>query len=165
MGENSMMKKILLLVSFFFLIFISSCSSNNTETVRLRIIAASDNQNDINDKNVVKNAIKELFDDRDISYQLLNEKNLKEKLFDKLDYSLFSKLKIKKTISHFEAKSYKGKFIPSGDYETLLILIGDGNGHNFWTLLYPEYYGLEFEETNEIEYRSYFYDLLKGEKK
>ena len=47
MGENSMIKKILLLVSFFFLIFISSCSSNNTETVRLRIIAASDNQNDI----------------------------------------------------------------------------------------------------------------------
>ena len=91
-----MIKKILLLVSFFFLIFISSCSSNNTETVRLRIIAASDNQNDINDKNVVKNAIKELFDDRDISYELLNEKNLKEKLFDKLDYSLFSKLKIKK---------------------------------------------------------------------
>ena len=50
--------------------------------------------------------------------------------------------------------------IASGNYETLLIEIGDAKGHNFWTLLYPEYYGYEFEETNEIEYRSYFLDLF-----
>ena len=50
--------------------------------------------------------------------------------------------------------------IPSGNYETLLIEIGNAKGNNFWTLLYPEYYGFEFEETNEIEYRSYFYDLF-----
>lgn len=61
----------------------------------------------------------------------------------------------------FPAKSYNGEFIPSGTYYTLLITIGKGNGNNFWTLLYPEYFNISFEDNNEIEYRSYIYDKFK----
>ena len=79
---------------------------------------------------------------------------------DKLNNEFYNKLTLKKCISFYPAKTFNGKFIPSGNYETLLIEIENAKGNNFWTLLYPEYFGYEFEESHEIEYRSYFYDKL-----
>ena len=32
--------------------------------------------------------------------------------------------------------------------KTLVITLGKGEGDNYWSLLYPEYYGVGFEEVN-----------------
>ena len=46
--------------------------------------------------------------------------------------------------------SLNGKVIPSGIYDTLLITIGEGEGSNYWSLLYPEFFGITFEDIDSI---------------
>lgn len=154
------MKKIFLLISLLLVLFSITSCNNNEDKMRLRIIASSNQEEDLKDKTLIKNTIKELFEEGIISYESLNVDNLKYHLSKKLDWNLYKKLKIEKCKSYYPAKAYKNEIIPAGDFETLLITIDKGEGHNFWTLLYPEYFGYEFEENNEIEYRSYFYDLF-----
>lgn len=151
------MNKIFLIFLLFILLFICS-SCNETEYIRLRIIANSNEIEDVEEKTLIKEAIKQLFDKNELNYQILSVDNVKNKLQDVLPSNLYNKLIITKCISYYPAKSYNNKFIKSGNYETLLIEIDEAKGNNFWTLLYPEYFGIEFEETNEIEYRSYIYD-------
>lgn len=154
-----MNKKILILIILLLFIILSSCSKQN-ESKRLRIIAESTSTNDVNDKITIKNIIEQLFTEQTINYNTLTCEELNYYLSLRLKKDLYQKLTIEQTISYYPAKAYKGQMIPSGNYETLLIKIGKGEGNNFWTLLYPEYFGYEFEENNEIQYRSYFYDLF-----
>lgn len=64
----------------------------------------------------------------------------------------------------FPPKSLNDEVIPGGTYESLVITIGRGEGNNYWTLLYPEYYGITFEDINtgEVEIKSYFWELLNS---
>lgn len=154
-----MKKKLIIYFLIILVLTISSCSKDNNYK-RLRIIAESNEQIDINNKTLIKDIIKDQFEKENLSYETLEVDNLKQILAKNLNRELYSKITIEKCISYYPAKSYKNKMIPSGNYETILITIGKAEGNNFWTLLYPEYFGYEFEENNEIEYRSYFYDLL-----
>ena len=61
----------------------------------------------------------------------------------------------------YPAKSFDGKFMASGTYPTLLILIDDGLGSNWWSVLYPEFFNVSYEASSEIEYRSYIIDKYK----
>ena len=40
--------------------------------------------------------------------------------------------------SEFPQKSYEGATFPAGKYDALKIIIGDGNGQNWWCVLYPQ---------------------------
>ena len=154
-----MKKKLIIYFLIILVLTISSCSKDNNYK-RLRIIAESNEQIDINNKTLIKDIIKDQFEKENLFYETLEVDIIKQILAKNLNRELYSKIAIEKCISYYPAKSYKNKMIPSGNYETILITIGKAEGNNFWTLLYPEYFGYEFEENNEIEYRSYFYDLL-----
>lgn len=151
------MRKLFLL--FIIIILIITCTScNQEEYLRIRIIANSNELIDIENKTIVRNTLKNLFENNELTYHTLTVSNVSDKLNKYLSNDLYSKLTISKCISYYPAKTYNNTFIQSGNYETLLIEIGKAEGSNFWTLIYPEYFGVEFEETNEIEYRSYIYD-------
>ena len=150
----------LVILNLLIILALSFSSCKEKEYVRLRIIAEDNSESSLNQKNIIKETLKELYEDNIISYENLNVNTVTNYLNLKLEKELFNQLKISNTVSYYPAKTFDGKMIPSGNYETLLIEIGNAKGNNFWTLLYPEYYGFEFEETNEIEYRSYFYDLF-----
>ena len=62
----------------------------------------------------------------------------------------------------FPAKVLNGKLIPSGTYKTLLITIGSGQGNNWWSVLYPEFFGINYEDSDEIEYKSFIYEILNS---
>lgn len=104
----------------------------------------------------MKEAVKDIFlKEPQIEYhQILTEikKRIKEPFVESIHVAFCDET--------FPAKSYDGQFVPSGSYPTVLIVIGEGKGKNFWTLLYPEFFQISFEDDNEIEYRSYFYDLF-----
>lgn len=153
------MRKIVIL-NLLIVLALSFSSCKEKEYIRLRIIAEDNTESSVNQKNIIKEKIKELYENNIISYENLNVNTITNNLKLALDKDLFNQLKISNTISYYPAKTFDGKIIASGNYETLLIEIGSAKGNNFWTLLYPEYYGFEFEENNEIEYRSYFYDLF-----
>lgn len=150
------MKKLMFIILIIICLFTSSCTKKE-EYIRLRIIAEDETNEAVSEKIKIKDLIKDGFDEELLSYKSLNVQTLKEYLRTKLDTNLYQKLTIKKCVMNYEAKAYHNKIIPSGKYETVLINIGKGKGKNFWTLLYPEYFGFEFVETNEIEIKSYFF--------
>lgn len=131
-------------------------SNNLDNELRLRIIANSNSDIDQNRKMIVKNTIIEIFNE---CYNI-NEKELLINLKNKINEDWVESISVKLTNVYYEAKSYDGRFIPAGYYKTLLIMIGEGKGKNFWTILYPEFFNVTFEDKNEIEYRSYFYDII-----
>lgn len=148
-------KFILLTVVFFLLLSLFSCK-NKDDGLRLRIIANSDSLVDQEEKEYVKSIVKKIFEeDIDITINELKVK-LEMDTKDKINHTL----KIEYKIESFPAKAYKNKFIPSGNYPTILITIGEGEGKNFWTLLYPDFFNISFDDNNEIEYRSYIYDEI-----
>ena len=64
--------------------------------------------------------------------------------------------------NYFPEKEYKGVKYKSGNYESLIIKLGDGLGDNFWCVLFPPLCLLEVEETtsSEIEYTSYIKEII-----
>ena len=135
-------------------VLLMSCTEINTNDIRLRIIANSNSDNDQIVKNNVKEYLKNYLKDKDI-----NNLDLK-KLESLLNENFQDRIKVERKFVMYEAKSYNNKIVQSGKYDTILITIEEGLGKNFWTLLYPEYFNVSFEDDNEIEYRSYLYDII-----
>ena len=132
-------------------------ANNNEEGMRVRIIANSNSDIDKKEKEVVKKELEEILNE----IENLDVELIRQELNNRLNDELATKIKVEVVNSYYEAKTYENKFIASGSYKTLLITIGEGKGNNFWTLLYPEYYHVEFEESNEVEYHVYIVDLIK----
>lgn len=153
------MKKILVsILTILYFLFLFGCTTQvNSNELRLRIIANSNSEVDQAKKKEMKEYLKNNLQEELVNLQL-------EKMQAKLKEAFPNDaIVVEKTIIGYEAKTYQGKIIPSGYYETVLITIGEGKGKNFWTLLYPEFFNISFEDDHEIEYHSYFYDLFHKE--
>ena len=102
--------------------------------------------------------IKELSKD-----DVINKVNIVEQLVDEYGNKNNLVISVEFGVTSFPPKELNGKIISGGEYETLLVTIGEGKGNNYWTVLYPEYFGITFEEiySGEVEIRSYFYDVIK----
>ncbi|MBR6689007.1 MAG: stage II sporulation protein R [Clostridia bacterium] len=65
-----------------------------------------------------------------------------------------------------EDKKYNNKLMEAGTYLSLKVIIGDGNGENWWTLLYPSLpneLSIEDSLSNEnIHFKSKIFELFKG---
>lgn len=142
-----------ILVTFIYLFALGSCSKENKE-VRLRILANSNSVIDQNIKIEVKEYLRNYLNNKSILLLDLNT------LEQDLNLNFSNNIKVERKKVSYEAKTYNNKIIPSGIYDTILITIDEGKGKNFWTLLYPEYFNISFEENCEIEYKSYFYELF-----
>lgn len=171
------MKKIitvfLLIVVMFFIL------SNKTEEViipssaiRFRVIANSDSKEDQQIKKEVRDTLqKELYtkliDTKTINEAriLINEdltnidKNVQQTLKEK---NLDLKYNINYGINHFPEKKYKGVTYQEGDYESLVVTLGEGSGKNWWCVLFPPLCLLEAEEeqSDEVEYKSFIKELI-----
>ncbi len=155
---EKIIKRILIIcITIFYLLFLYGCTNQNDNELRLRIFANSNSELDQQLKKEVKSFLEENLQDELI---LKDCKAIEDKLNN---HFLNAKIVVKQGKVKYEAKSYKGKIIPSGYYDTILITIGEGKGKNFWTILYPEFFNISFEDDKEIEYHSYFYDLFNKE--
>lgn len=148
-------KKLTIVLLLILLFSLNGCTTKN-DSVRLRIVANSNSELDQTNKYKVKEVVKiALNNNMNISCDELLQEIKKE-----IKEDFVNTITVKYTMETFPSKSYQGEFIPSGTYYTLLITIGEGKGKNFWTLLYPDYFNISFEDDNEIEYRSYIYDMI-----
>lgn len=149
-----MKKRILQILLTIMYLIILPCCTNNSDELRLRIVANSNSIEDQEFKIEVKNFIANYLENKNVlDIDILALEEVLKKEFEDL-------IIVEKRFVSYEAKAYQGKFIKSGMYETILITIGSGKGKNFWTLLYPEFFSISFEEDHEIEYRSFIYDKL-----
>lgn len=145
------MKKVIYAILFLCLIcFIIYNFNNKTPTfddsIRIRVVASNNNQSSIKLKEQVKDAILNYLKYNSVDYYKINE----------LVAEITTDYKMEERYEDFPAKVIKNKIIPSGSYKTLVITLGDGLGSNWWSLLYPEYFNLTYDDFKEIEYKSYF---------
>jgi stage II sporulation protein R len=142
------------------------------EAIRLRILANSNSSYDQDIKNKVSNNIQYqmynlLKDTKNIDSArtviLSNMSSIDNKINETLkneNYTLGYKLDY--GYHEFPEKEYKGVKYKEGEYESLLVTLGSGEGNNWWCVLFPPLCLLEAEEneTNEVEYKSFVLELI-----
>ena len=141
------------------------------EAIRFRVIANSNSINDQNNKIIVRNNVqskllKLLKDTENIETArgtLIENKDEIDKIVkDTLkEYNISDKYEIKYGKNYFPEKKYKGTIYPNGEYESLVITLGQGNGDNWWCVLFPPLCLLVAEESTEkVEYKFFIKELI-----
>lgn len=137
------MKKIVFIIVFLFVLLINFTDTNDSEEIRFRVIANSNEQNDQELKMKIVNKLK----NENISLDNLGI------LKSKVEYIVLSnnynyKVDVCIKNQEYETKYYNNKIIEGGTYKSVVITIGEGKGNNYWTILYPQYFNIGFEDVN-----------------
>lgn len=164
------MKKIIIILFMITLVgmFIKKDSEiiipNNA--IRFRVIANSNTLEDQQEKLIIKNNIEKKI------YTLINDarstdevRNVLESNMDKIKEMIDSynvPYELNYGYNYFPTKNYKGIMYKAGNYESLVITLGEGMGQNFWCVLFPPLCLLESdkEDTSDIEYQFYVKKIL-----
>ena len=137
-------------------------------SIRLRVIAASNSIKDQNDKIIVKSALEETINKLKLSknYDSVDHymENNKEIIDEKIKKLVNEKNKNISFTSnygynYFPEKEWKGVKYPSGNYKSYVITIGNGEGENWWCVMYPPICLLD-NEMEDYQYRSLIKDIL-----
>lgn len=172
-----MKKYIILILSIIFIFYVyNNVEAEETiipdEAIRFRVIANSNTIYDQNIKiqvrNVIQNKIFELLkgvDDIDetrnimkSNVDLLNQ--LTEETLNKLNYDM--DFKINYGYNYFPEKKYKGIKYKEGEYESLVITLGEGKGDNWWCVLFPPLCLIEADESDieDSEYTFFIKEII-----
>ncbi len=166
------MKKVIIFLFIVTIVLTIKNSSNAdkilipTDAIRFRIIA---NSNTIEDQEtkmqiktdlepIIKNILEES-NNLDETRLLINKNtNKMEDIIKKRTTSY----KINYGNNYFPEKTYKNVVYKEGNYESLVITLGDGLGENWWCVLFPPLCLLEAQEeqTENINYSFYIKDIL-----
>ena len=164
------LKKIIVIL---FVITILLCLTNNkqevlipSDAIRFRIIANSNSIKDQQEKLEIKEELEPVL--ASILSNSSNHNNTKETIMDNMDNikRVIEKHNINYEINYgnnyFPEKIYKGVRYPEGNYESLVITLGEGIGENWWCVLFPPLCLLEASEANydEVTYTTYFQEIL-----
>jgi len=167
------MKKVIFII-LLALVIHNVYTTNNQEiiipntSIRLRVIPNSNQPLDINIKEQVKTYLEQdiytILKDtsnietaREIIKQNISEiNNSVKKIFTTNHYQLPYQVNFGN--NYFPEKTYQGVTYPSGEYESLVITIGEGAGDNWWCVLFPNFCLADISE--DTEYKSYIYELI-----
>lgn len=142
------------------------------DAIRFRIIANSNSVNDQYIKYKVKDKLEESFQSdisisssldetrKIINNNLDNYYNIVTNVFQEENYN--KEFEINYGMNYFPEKEYKGVKYEEGEYESLVVTIGNGEGDNFWCLLFPPMCSLEVEESQseDIEYKFFIKEII-----
>lgn len=149
---RKLMKRVLivaLFVAFFWCgMLLADRAALRNELIRLHVVAASDSEEDQTIKLRVRDAVVEslqqgMADVQDTDQALAYlEENLPK--IEALANETLQKLGCTDTASvslmeeAFPTRDYDTFSLPAGVYEALRIVIGDGEGHNWWCVVFPK---------------------------
>lgn len=129
--------------------------------IRFHVIANSDSEEDQNLKIQVKNRVidylypylnesKSIEQSRQIIKDNMNEvKKIAEDVIKRNNYNYDVKLELSR--ENFPDKSYGNITLPQGNYEAFRIIIGSGEGKNWWCVMFPPLCFVD-ESKAEVEY-------------
>ncbi len=159
------MKKTILILSIIILILCINKKDYTIpkDSIRFRVIA---NSNDYNDqelkKTIVENLKSNLIDTNKSTNIVETRKYIKENipLFTKTVENTLNnneKFHINYGKNYFPEKTYNNEVYPEGEYESLVVTLGEGKGDNFWCVLFPP---LCFEEKEDYQYKSFIKEIF-----
>ena len=162
---------LLAMLGFYFLSMKGSALIIPNEAIRLRVLANSNSKEDQELKWKVRDEL-QLY-----MYELLKDTKgidqAREKIKQNLDqiedcvnrtlqkYDSAIKFQVDFGLNYFPDKEYKGVVYPAGEYESVLVTLGEGNGNNWWCVLFPPLCLMEAEESDTVEYKSFFQELIE----
>ncbi|MBE6153363.1 MAG: stage II sporulation protein R [Firmicutes bacterium] len=171
------MKKILIIISIIlaFTLITQNVKAEDVmipnEAIRFRVLA---NSNSVYDQQVKMDVAMSVQDE---IYEILkNQHNIDnakiilqdnipriesvvEKIFKEKSY--LNTFKVEYGYHYFPEKEYKGIKYNEGEYESLLITLGEGKGDNWWCVLFPPLCLIEAEESSETEYKFFIQELIE----
>lgn len=163
------MKKIVFLM--FIIIFVVALRTKNNSilipnnAIRIRIIA---NSNEIKDQELkirVKNEINKFIFSKLKNINSYNEakKILKNNIsqINMIVSNYVDDYEVKFGNNYFPEKKYKGTKYKEGEYESLVIKLGEGKGKNFWCVLFPPLCMIDENKIENNTYSLYVKELLK----
>ncbi len=162
------MKNILFILLFIFLLVgISNVVTENElipeDAIRIRVIAASDKKEDQELKIKIKNEVEKYLYEQLSNVDNINDAHIviKNSLvnIDKIVKKYTDDFNINYGLNYFPEKEFKGIKYKDGEYQSLVITIGNGLGNNWWCVLFPPLCMIE-EDTTDVEYRSFIVDTL-----
>lgn len=134
--------------------------------IRFRVIANSNTVEDQQEKLIIKEKIEKeiynLISNASNTNEVRNLINENIETIEDIVKSYNTPYNINYGLNHFPTKNYKGIMYQAGDYESLVITLGEGMGQNFWCVLFPPLCLLDNEESDvsEVEYQSYVKKIL-----
>lgn len=163
----------LVLVIGFFFIEVDKNILIPEDAIRFRVIANSNLDNDQEIKKIVSKELqKELYNSLkdvknvDEARSLLKnntislEKSVEETLLQNNMNPIFD---INYGMNYFPEKIYNGVEYKAGEYESLVVTLGEGVGDNWWCVLFPPLCLMEAEEVKDsekIEYKFFVQELI-----
>jgi len=166
---RKLQKIIMVSISVVFLLGISGlageCSDISDNVLRLHILANSDAEYDQSLKLRVRDEIlqnsKGLFDGaktRDDAEKIILENsdhilNVAKETVKKYGYDYPVSLEV--VDESFPTKSYEEVSLPAGNYRAVRVVIGEGNGHNWWCVMFPS---LCVPSSSDVSLDMYFSD-------
>ena len=141
------------------------------DSIRMRIIPNSDSEYDQSIKLKVKKNLEN--DILNILNGVSNVSESKSKIKNNLNHIENT---VKKTLeqenynngynvnfgsNYFPKKTYKGLVYKEGNYESLVITLGEGKGNNWWCVLFPPLCLVEADESDEVEYKIWIEEMIK----
>jgi stage II sporulation protein R len=174
-GRIAMRKIIVFLLIIIGIFLVKSFSFSEAiipdEAIRLRVLANSNSKYDQNIKNLVKDNLQNTMYETLKDTENINEaRNVIKKNLNNYDQVIASTLAsaqydkgydIDFGSHYFPEKTYKGIKYDEGYYESVLVTLGEGEGDNWWCVLFPPLCLLEAEESNEVEYKFFVQELIE----
>lgn len=165
------MKKIIIILFLISLGFIFMNKDEEIlipgEAIRFRVIANSNTLQDQKEKLVIKDQVeKEIYNLINGAGNVNEVRNIIKNNMDTIN-DIVSSYQVPYQISYgnnyFPSKTYKGIIYPAGNYESLVITLGEGAGNNFWCVLFPPLCLLENSsaDVSDIDYQLYVKKLLE----
>ena len=164
------MKKFIVILFVFSLLSIFIKTEEDiiipNNSIRFRVVANSNTIEDQNKKLIIKEKIENEV------YKLINGANntsevrsLIEENMDTIEDIVASynvPYNINYGNNYFPTKNYKGVMYKAGNYESLVITLGEGMGNNFWCVLFPPLCLLDnnSDDVSDVEYQLYVKKLI-----
>ncbi len=140
-------------------------------TVRFHFIANSDSYFDQMVKNRIKDEVlaylkknKNINHGKSQGLRILkeNSEKIREICEDVLqEFDLNQDIKIEITEKYFDERIYGKYTVPSGVYDALIVHIGQGNGKNFWSILFSSIGFIDSDDSRKIDSIA---DIVRGSK-
>ena len=163
------MKKLIPILFMFFLIYGLTNKSDiliPSYAIRFRIIASSNSDIDQETKITIKNDLEPKLNSLMTKDKNSNEAKSLLKENETLIKNTLDKYNVDYQISlgknYFPEKEYQGVKIPSGNYESLVITLGEGAGKNWWCVMFPPLCLLEAKDngTENVNYKFFVKEIL-----
>ena len=146
-AEISIAVGLIISIVFSFVNFGAECGNIRNNVIRLHVLANSDSEKDQNVKLLVRDALlscgSEIFSgtvSRDNAEEcLIREKNLLTEKANKVlkENGFEYKAEIVITDEYFQTRDYEEFTLPAGEYKALKVVLGKGEGHNWWCIMFP----------------------------